>query len=96
MKPVYIIFIDDPLTVVPAIAIHDTAENFCAASTAEDALRYLSGAALLISIAIPAMPSLGMQWTTSTRSFISASKGRTSLLKLSPISTTPSFRRSDI
>lgn len=91
MKPVYIIFVDDPLTVVPAIAIHDTAENFCAASTAEDALRCLSGAALLISIAIRATPSLGMRWMTSTRSFISASKGRTSLLKLSP-----SFRRSDI
>lgn len=28
MKPVYIIFVDDPLTVVPAIAIHDTAESF--------------------------------------------------------------------
>ncbi len=41
MKPVYIIFIDDPLTVLPGIAIHDTAENFCATSTAEDALRYL-------------------------------------------------------
>lgn len=38
MKPVYIIFIDDPLTALPGIAIHDTAENFCA----EDALRYLA------------------------------------------------------